>query len=116
MSFAKPGESVDTAEPPSEALDRKEVVILMGESKTGRKQRFLPIIRSGNGRFFGFNESEMPELDQIGGRFSQILSAEAHTVEHSLIAKAMLKVKGINLDKPGNSVRLSPPRRKKSRF
>ena len=116
MKFAKPGESVDTAEPPSEAFDRQEVVILMGECKTGHKQRFLPIIRSGNGRFFGFDETEMPEMDQIGGRFSQILSPETPSVEHRLIAKAMLEIKGINLDKPGNSVRLSPHRRKKSRF
>ena len=116
MSFAKPGESVDTAEPPSEALDRKEVVMLMGEAKTGHKQRFLPIIRSGNGRFFGFDETGTPEIDQIGGRFSQILSAETPSVEHRLIAKAMLEVKGINVDKRGNSVRLSPHRRKKSRF
>jgi len=88
----------------------------MGECKTGHKQRFLPIIRSGNGRFFGFDETEMPEMDQIGGRFSQILSPETPSVEHRLIAKAMLEIKGINLDKPGNSVRLSPHRRKKSRF
>lgn len=116
MKFAKPGESVDTAEPPSEAFDRQEVVILMGECKTGHKQRFLPIIRSGNGKFFGFNESEMPEMDQIGGRFSQILSPETPSVEHRLVAKAMLDVKGINLDKSGSSVKLSPPRSKKSRF
>ena len=116
MSFAKPGESGDTAEPPSEAFDRQEVVILMGESKTGHKQRFLPIIRSGNGKFFGFNESELPEMDRIEGRFSQILSAETPTIEHRLIAKAMLEVKGINLDKSGSSVKLSPPRSKKSRL
>ena len=116
MSFAKPGESADTAEPPSEALDRKEVVILMGESKTGHKQKFLPIIRSGNGKFFGFNESELPEMDRIEGRFSQILSPETPSVEHRLIAKAMLEVKGVNLDKPGEAVRLSRSSRKKSRI
>jgi hypothetical protein len=116
MTFGKPGESVETTEPPSEAFDRQEVVILMGESKTGHKQKFLPIIRSGNGKFFGFNESELPEMDRIEGRFSQILSAETPTIEHRLIAKAMLEVKGINLDKSGGSVRLSPSRRKKTRF
>jgi hypothetical protein len=116
LKFASPGESVDTAEPPSEALDRQEVVILMGESRTGNKQRFLPIIRSGNGKFFGFNESDMPEMDRIDGRFSQILSVETPSVEHRLIAKAMLEIKGIHLDKPGNLVRLSTHRRKKNRF
>ena len=79
MKFPQNGEPVDTTEPPSEAFDRQEVVVLMGESKTGQKQRFLPIIRSGNGKFFGFNEIEMPELNRIEGRFSQILSPNTPT-------------------------------------
>ena len=114
MSFGKPGESVDMTEPPSEAFDRQEVVILMGESKASQKQRFLPIIRSGNGKFFGFNETEMPEMDRIEGRFSQILSPNTPTDEHRLIAKAILELKGLNFDKAGHTVRLSRHRGKKS--
>jgi hypothetical protein len=57
MKSATPGEKFDMTEPPSEAIDRREVVVLMGESNTGQKQKFLPIIRSGNGKFFGFGES-----------------------------------------------------------
>jgi hypothetical protein len=38
--------------------------------------QFLPIIRNGNSKFFGFNETETPETGRIGGRFPQILSAE----------------------------------------
>jgi len=34
--------------------------------------------------------------------------------EHRLIAKAMLEMKGLNLNKPGSSVRLSPQKSKKS--
>ena len=56
--FAKAGEKFDETEPPSEAFDRQEVVVLMGESHTGQKQKFLPIIRSDNGKFFGLGESE----------------------------------------------------------
>ena len=36
----------------------------------------MPIIRNGNSKFFGFNETETPETGRIGGRFPQILSAE----------------------------------------
>ena len=59
--FATPGEKLDMTEPPSEAFDRREVVVLMGESRDGQKQKFLPIIRSDNGKFFGFGESEAPD-------------------------------------------------------
>ena len=115
MKFAKPGEPIDMTEPPSEAFDRQEVVVLMGESKTGQKQRILPIIRSGNGRFFGFKEAVMPQTERFEGRFSQILSPNTPTDEHRFIAKAMLEMKGLHLDKPGSSVRLSPQKAKKSR-
>ena len=106
MKFAQQGEQIDMTEPPSEAFDRQEVVVLMGESKIGQKQRILPIIRSGNGRFFGFKDTVMPQTDRFEGRFSQILSPNTPTDEHRLIAKAMLEMKGLNLDKPGSSVRL----------
>jgi hypothetical protein len=33
------------------------------------------------------------------------------TAEHRALAQAMLKVKGVNITKPGTMVRLTPPRR-----
>jgi hypothetical protein len=42
--FATPGEKFDETEPPSEAFDRQEVVVLMGESQSGQKQKLLPIM------------------------------------------------------------------------
>ena len=67
MKTATPGEKMDMTEPPSEAFDRQEVIVLMGESRAGQKQKFLPIIRSGNGKFFGFGDSNMPSLDKMEG-------------------------------------------------
>ena len=58
--LATPVEKLDKTERPFEAIDRREFVILMGESRSGQKQKFLPIIRSGNGSFFGLGESEVP--------------------------------------------------------
>jgi hypothetical protein len=111
MKSATPGEELDITEPPSEAFDRQEVIVLMGESHDGQKQKFLPIIRSDNGNFFGFGESDVPAMDKMEGRFAQILPpkvAEAHIRE---VAKAMLKVKGVNVAKPGATVRLPRSRR-----
>src|SRR5208337_3307073 len=67
VKFAKPGEKFDATEPPSEAFDRQEVVVLMGESHAAQKQKFLPIIRSDNGRFFGFGEDKAPPIDNMSG-------------------------------------------------
>ena len=111
MKTATPGEELDMTERPSEAFDRQEVIVLMGESHTGLKQKYLPIIRSDNGKFFGFGESNLPNLDKIEGRFAEILPPKVATAEHRLLAKAMLKVKGVNVAKPGTTVRLTPPRR-----
>jgi hypothetical protein len=111
MKSATPGEELDMTEPPSEAFDRREVVVLMGESHTGQKQKFLPIIRSDNGKFFGFGESEVPAMDKMEGRFAQILPskvAEAHIRE---VAKAMLKVKGVKFAQAANAPRLRRGRR-----
>lgn len=109
--FAKPGEKFDMTEAPSEAFDRREFVVLMGESPNGQKQRFLPIIRSDNGKFFGFGESEVPEMDEMKGRFAQLLPTQVPDDGLRQVAKAMLKVKGVKFAQPGNAPRLPRGRR-----
>ena len=99
--FAKPGEKFDMTEAPSEAFDRREFVILMGESCDGLKQKFLPIMRSGNGKFFGFGESEVPSGDEMKGRFAQILPPKVPDDGLRQVAKAMLKVKGVKVAQHG---------------
>ena len=89
------GRKFDEMEPPSEAFDRQEVVVLMGESHTGQKQKFLPIIRSDNGKFFGLGESDAPSMDEMKGRFAQLLPTKVPDEGIRLVAKAMLKVKGV---------------------
>jgi hypothetical protein len=109
--FAKPGEKLDETEPPSEAIDRREFVVLMGESHSGQKQKFLPIIRSGNGKFFGFGESEVPTMDKMKGRFAQLLPTNVPDAAMRDLAKVMLKVKGVVQDKAGITPRAVKPRR-----
>ena len=109
--FAIPGEKFDETERPSEAIDRREFVILMGESHSGQKQKFLPIIRSGNGKFFGFGESEVPEMDEMKGRFAQLLPTKIPDAALCDLAKAMLKVKGVGRATQGAFSRLPRSRR-----
>ena len=82
----------------------------MGESRTGQMRKFLPIIRSGNGKFFGLGESEVPEMDEMKGRFAQILPAKIPDPAMRELAQVMLKVKGVALAMPGATPRL--PRRR----
>jgi hypothetical protein len=106
MKTAKPDQPLDMTEPPSEAFDREEVVVLMGEDRAGQRQQFLPIIRSGNGKFFNLGESTLPVMDNIEGRFAQILSPKIPDAQAKLLAQTMLKVKQAKMIKLGNQGRL----------
>jgi hypothetical protein len=106
--FAKPNEKLDPTEPPSEAFDRQEVIVLIGEARDAQKQKFLPIIRSGNGKFFGFGESDAPGVDEMKGRFAQLLPPKVPDDQMRRLAKTMLQVKGVAPVKPGVIPR--PPR------
>jgi hypothetical protein len=109
--FATPGEELDMTEAPSEAFDRRELVVLMGESRDGQKQRFLPIIRSDNGKFFGFGESEIPVMDEMKGRFAQLLPTKVPDDGLREVAKAMLKLQGVKFAQSGQAPRLPRGRR-----
>jgi hypothetical protein len=106
MKTATPGEKMDMTEPPSEAFDRQEVIVLMGESHDGQKQKFLPIIRHDNGKFFNLSETSVPGMDKMTGRFAQILPTKIPDKEMRSLARTMLQVKGVKASKPGATVRL----------
>jgi hypothetical protein len=99
MKTATPGEKMDMTEPPSEAFDRQEVIVLMGESHGGQKQKFLPIIRHGNGKFFNLGETTVPGMDKMEGRFAQILPPKVADAQMRLLAQTMLKVNGVKTGK-----------------
>ena len=111
MKSANPDEKLDPTERPSEAIDRQEVIVLMGDDRASQKQKFLPIIRSGNGKFFGLNDSEPQTMDSLSGRFAQILSPTEPDEQTQMIAKAMLQVKGAKTVRLGNGPRLPRSRR-----
>jgi len=96
VKTAKPGEDFDRTELPSEAFDRQECIVLMGESfAEGQKQQMLPIIRSGNRKFFGFGDSICSKMKQMEGRFSQLLPGMVPDENTRVLALMMLKVKGV---------------------
>ena len=100
-TVANPGEPLDTDTPPSEAINRREFVVLMGEDRAGnRLHRFLPIIRTDAGGFFGFGEFDLPGLDKLQGRFARILSPTPLTDEMRNAAQAMLNTLGIHFSSP----------------
>lgn len=111
MKTATPGEKMDMTEPPSESFDRQEVIVLMGESRDGQKQKFLPIIRHDNGKFFNLGETTVPGMDKMEGRFAQILPPNQPDASTRELAKIMLKVKGVKTAKPVGTVRLPRSRR-----
>lgn len=73
MRLAPPGGEFDLNTPPSEARDRRECVSLIGETYGYHTQKFLPIIRTGAGGFFGFGEYDGPKDDSLQGRFAELM-------------------------------------------
>jgi hypothetical protein len=67
MKLASPDGTLDLTLPPSESLHRKEVVILMGESRTGCRQKLLPIIRTGRAGFSRLGNSRDPRQRASAG-------------------------------------------------
>ncbi len=76
MKTASPDGTLDLTVPPSESLHRREVIMLTGESHAGCRQKILPIIRTGAGKFFGFGEFTTPPETTFSGRFAQILPSK----------------------------------------
>jgi hypothetical protein len=95
MKMAKPGETLDMTEAPSEAFDRREVVVLTGETAQHCKQMLLPIIRTDAGGFFGFGEHDGPKLDNFEGRFAQLLPPKRPGAEGIELPRAMLAAMGV---------------------
>jgi len=96
MKMAAPGETLDATEPPSEAIDRKEVVVLAGEARGVKRQKFLPIIRTDVGGFFGFGELDFPQLENFEGRFAEILPTQAAPAKLKAQARLLLAAMGIS--------------------
>jgi len=63
----------------------------------------LPIIRSGNHKFFRFGDSIVEKMDKVEVRFSQLLPGKVPDENKRALAKAMLKIKGVADAKPAQN-------------
>ena len=98
MKTASPDGTLDLTAPPSQSLHRREVVVLTGESQTGCRQKLMPIIRTGAGKFFGFGEFTTPPETTFTGRFAQILPPKAPSAAEQAKAAALLAVLGVTAE------------------
>ena len=97
VTMAKPDEALDMDTPPSEAFDREEFVVVMGETFGRKTQRFLPILRTDAGGFFGFGEFDASKFNGIEGRFAGMLPPKKATRETREMTKAVLAAMGVTL-------------------
>ena len=67
---------LDTATPPSQAPDRKEVVVLILEDRSHNATRMLPILRDDAGAFTAFGEPGPLQFGESQGRFAGLMPRE----------------------------------------
>ena len=67
----------------------------MGETASQKKHKFLPIIRTDAGGFFGFGEFDGPSFDHLRGRFTGLLPPKVPDIEQRTLAKAVLARLGV---------------------
>src|SRR4051812_23198545 len=73
ISVARPGKPFDPSIPPSQSPDREECVVIQAESTGATSGNFLLIQRDSKGAFTGFSSGDLPEFDEMKGRFTQIM-------------------------------------------
>jgi hypothetical protein len=83
--------------PPSQSPNRKEIVMLLGETGDNRKQKILPIVRAESGDFSGFGDPRDSSFDSVEGRFTEILPPLV-TLRAQTMAKKLLAVLGVSLE------------------
>ena len=80
---------------PSQSPDRREVVVLAGESDSGSRQTILPIVRARDGQFREFGKGEVVPTDSVSGRFARLLPAIPPTRAEQERASLVLAAMGV---------------------
>ena len=95
MRMAVKDQKLDLSTPPSESLDRQEILFIIGESREDHIFKAVPIIRTDNGKFVGFGETPEVRGDQTKGRFSHFLTEEIPNEDLRRKAKRILEEMGL---------------------
>ena len=88
---------LDTDTPPSQAPDRKEVVVLMLEDHSRNATVMLPIVRDEVGAFTAFGDPGPMHFGESVGRFSGLMPRNKPSVREAAQAKATLLSLGMNI-------------------
>lgn len=83
-----------TDEIPSECLDRREAIVLAGESFAGREHRIFNVVRHSNGKFFNLTPADDMKEVKMEGRFSSLLFPIIAPPELREIARSTLDFLG----------------------
>ena len=96
------GDEMTNLANPSESPDRREAVMIMGESLGTTLTRFLFIQRDSSGKFIGFGTSLLPDMDgPADGRLSAFMPRQDITDQQALAARHLLQSMGIKVAQPG---------------
>ena len=88
---------LDTDTPPSQAPDRKEVVVLMLEDHSRNATLMLPILRDASGAFTAFGDAGPMHFGESVGRFSGLMPKNKPSVREAAQARATLLRIGMNI-------------------
>ena len=92
--------------------NRREVVMLMGETLGYGEQRIMPVQRSGDGKFISFGSTQKLEGNVFRGQFANFISQECRDVRQQAAATQVLAKHGISL---GNEPRQRTNREERGR-
>ena len=88
---------LDTDTPPSQAPDRKEVVVLMLEDHSSNATLMLPILRDEAGAFREFGDAGPMHFGESEGRFSGLMPRNKPSVREAAHARATLLGLGMKI-------------------
>ena len=88
---------LDTETPPSQAPDRKEVVVLMLEDHSRNATVMLPIVRDEAGAFTSLGDPGPMQFGESMGRFSGLMPRNKPSVREAAQAKATLLGLGMSI-------------------
>jgi hypothetical protein len=88
---------LDTDTPPSQAPDRKEVVVLMMEDHSRTATLMLPIVLDAGGAFTEFGDPGPMHFGESTGRFAGLMPRNKPSVREAAQAKATLLGLGLSI-------------------
>ncbi|MGB6220250.1 hypothetical protein [Haloferula sp.] len=97
VKFARPDGKLDMDIPPSQSVDRKEVVALMLEDRSRSATSLAPIIRDDSEMFASLNAPPPLEFNETGGRFAGLMPRHQPSASDAASAKADLLAMGMDI-------------------